>query len=299
VVQQYFDALNGGHAQAALALLANPPSDTSLLTDQVLDFMLTGSPTPFTVIKLTALGGSPSPTPGTSTLVRASYTVGGQAVDSETMPLIWDSAGWKIVNGTVLIGINRPIGLAMTVNGVTAPSGTTSLTLFPGVYQLDSGNPLVSPTDGPVSFIVAHLFPNPSTVLPPVDFSSIGLTDAGTDAVRQAATAKVAACLDTWVGQQPYNPSDGCPVELPGALSGGSATTNRAWQYASAHFDGITATMESGSMFAQWQASPGIAITLTGTYQNQPLSGSLAITSMRLDLSDPANIAVTLNVALR
>ena|GEM_PF-3678688 len=281
---QFLDALNAQDAITATALLCQLPADATLLTDQV----LRGSPaTPplFTDIHVDPQYLDQS-SKGTSHIVQASYSVNGQTVDSAGVVTQWDGSSWKVCFGAVPVLLDHAPDFPVTVNGVSTDTPPSMLTLFPGVYTIDSGNPLVKLTGGAVTFTVTE----PGPTAPSIGLSDFAMTDSGLAAVRAAVEAKLTSCMTMWASGQSIGGGDGCPYDpfkVPGQ-------TDQTWRYAtSATLDDVPLTLEA--FVATWQADDGVPIAMTATIGGTAYTKTLEVTQVRVDLTDPDNLAVTID----
>ncbi len=178
-VQGYLEALARGDADAALAHAATPPTNTILLTDEVLASSLQVAP--ITDIRVDA--GTVS---GDNASVQAIYQLGDDAV-STTIPVRKVESRWLL--GHVAATVKRATlpRVALTAGGV--PLEHDDVILFPGHYPLASADSRYEVTD-------ATLFVPSPTDRPILDEQTyISLTSEGTNAVRAAAQKKLASCL--------------------------------------------------------------------------------------------------------
>lgn len=259
VVQEFLDALNAGDADKALALLVQLPEDTSLLTNQVLELMRTNDSLPFTDITLVGDGNDRAPVIGDNAIVTASYDVGGVEAREQLYLLKWDGSSWRIEFGVAGIAvIDQVAAFDVTVNGAAAPSGPILLTLFPGVYTIDSANPMIGLKGGPVTVVVTSPTSNPTITLGALD-----ITDAGLAAARLAARDKLKSMLEAQV------------------------TADQSWCFVSdASIDDILPEMIPMTTRAQWRATPPDEIRiLVSSNTEGDVSHHISITVVDLDMS--------------
>ena len=118
----YLTAVADGDAAAALALLAEPPADTTLLTDEVL--AASRESAPLTGVQAGALGGGDN-----NPTVAMSYSLGDQPVTT-TFQLTGSGRSWQVADGTGELVV--PERRALTVNGVELTAENNPV--FPGTY---------------------------------------------------------------------------------------------------------------------------------------------------------------------
>lgn len=173
VVRGYLEALAKGDAATALGYALEPPSDPSLLTDQVLAGQRAAAP----IGDITV--GAPTE-PGR---VPASYLLGAERV-STVFELTLGKDGWRldrVAAPTDLSGFTVPVAL----NGAVPRSARPEL--FPGHYRVTSDTPRYRVPD--VEFDIRHPFEQP--VIP----AALELSETGRAEVIEAAEAHLADCL--------------------------------------------------------------------------------------------------------
>lgn len=133
VVEAYLTALSENRAEDALAVLAEPPGDTSLLTDEVLSAGNERAP-------IAGITVTPVEADDYSATVKVDYTIGDDAV-SYSYDLYTDSNdAWEISRGTVRFYAGEQLeGLDVTVNG-QVPDDLAELEVFPGSYEIATGS---------------------------------------------------------------------------------------------------------------------------------------------------------------
>ena len=127
VVEGYLTALSEGDAETALTYVETY-ADESLLTDEVLAASLELAPITDIVVEESEDIGDYG-----STLVSASFAIGGETVEREFEVYRYDD-DWQLYDGLVTATVSSFEGLGLTVNGVEP--GDESVSLFPGTYQL-------------------------------------------------------------------------------------------------------------------------------------------------------------------
>lgn len=179
-VQGYLEALAKADAATALAYAAVPPSDTSMLTNEVL---AAGNATaPLSDIQVSPGSGSSS-----SDTVEASYRLGDRTV-SASFPVSKVGSGWLLERpvATVRLSAMQPDLLALRLNG--APVTTETLEVFPGAYAVTSDDTRYAVTGG--AFLVKSPDDRPDTYS-----MQVALSDAGRSLVRAAAQKQLSSCV--------------------------------------------------------------------------------------------------------
>lgn len=131
-VESYLQALANGDAEKAMGYLDEKPSDTSLMTDEVLkESNKIGGITDINVRSSSS----------TSSTVSASYKVDGDS--SHASFKVKESGGdYKLADAYAEVrmsSLSRMSGLTITINGEKVKS-TSKLDLFPGAYKIDTPN---------------------------------------------------------------------------------------------------------------------------------------------------------------
>jgi hypothetical protein len=198
-VKSYLEALAAGQASVALALGKEQPTDTTFLTDAVLADSLKRAP--ITAITV----GAPSDEYDTS--IEASYKLGEQQVnESFTVQKAGDKYLLYDVAQAVNVETIRSRTLPLLINGVEVQ--TDKVYLFPGSYQLTSGNEYAKYGGGTLVLKSPGDYANAFELRPE-------LTKAGADALIAAAKPRLAACLK----ERKFRPA-GCPFFRVRQLSG-------------------------------------------------------------------------------
>ena len=177
-INAYFAALNAGDAASIIAMAESVPTDTTLLTNDVLT-----QATQDTQITEVSIAESTD-----KDTFPVTYTIAGHTV-SDTFQLNKDSAGsYRLATIALPMSVN-PIPasqVGLRVNGV--PVTSSKITVFPGTYTmtLDSAMYQLQPD----TFVVDSLVRPPS-----LSDNQISLTDQGIDDVRKAAKEHLTWCL--------------------------------------------------------------------------------------------------------
>lgn len=178
-VAAYLSAVADGRSADALALLAAPPTSTTLLTDQVLAASTKAAPITEVAVTLTGVNQ-----------VTATFKADGKPV-TMTIPITQVDGRWKVADG--LAEITIPNAWPVTVNGTPAGASRT-LTVFPGTYTVAS-------TSGYLSYGTV-----PAITVGSVAASTVTLTDPGKTAIVAGWKATIDECLK----RQDLQPA-GCP----------------------------------------------------------------------------------------
>lgn len=272
-VEGYLKALAAGDASAAIDFGAAAPSETSLLTDEILQ--ASNLRAPITGIAVEDATGS-----GTAT-VSASYQLGTESV-SATYLTEKIGTEWRLVNTARDLHLFSMDGITLTLNGIEI-TNDSSITLFPGSYVLASANDRLQVKGG--EFVVESPtdYNNPSFS---VDLSDKGITDA-----RTAAQSLLNSC----VKQKKLAPT-GCGFYL--RLDGKAKTVKWRIKSGADAIKKATFTQNSTEPYVA-KAYVYISLEASGTttagrrfYTTRPAY----ISSIQADLSGPT-VAVTFNPA--
>lgn len=184
-LEEFFDAVVAADAEAAINLLETAPSDTSLITDEVL--RRSQELAPFTDVKLRA--GSSS--------VRVELKVGGKQ-EVEYIDMVKTDDGWRVSD------FPREVSVAGSVLGKVngaKPVDPTTLTLLPGTYELDDPSPNLEYRTNEKTFTVLSYGIGPNT--------SLSVSQAGKDATVKAIQDYFTNCARSTDAQP-----KGCPYQL-------------------------------------------------------------------------------------
>ncbi|MCL2092224.1 MAG: hypothetical protein FWH11_13665 [Micrococcales bacterium] len=269
-VRGYLGAVSRGDASKALDYLAEKPTSTELLTDDVLAQSYDAAN--FTDINVRGRSSTDD-----TVEVKARYRLGDAGVD-QTFTVKEDKGSWKIVEGTATVDLSAAAGdLPLVVNGQKVKD-SSQVVLFPGSYAIT----LTEEAEkyirlGTATFQVTNL---DKVTLPAI---SATLTDDGVAAFREAVRASVEACVAS------VNLDSGCAgsgLDVPARLANGTTvtegsvvrtlspelsdaldaleprlnTTNPAWAYATAP-EGL------------------VNIAISGTLDDQPVEGDVTNTA--------------------
>ncbi|MFZ1284285.1 MAG: hypothetical protein WAQ75_09240, partial [Propionicimonas sp.] len=183
-VRGYLEALAAGDSATALSYARTTPSDTSLLTDEILQHAL--RETPLTGIDVNEGSGS------TQQTVLARYLLGSTPVTA-AYGVTKSGATWLLDTVTADFDVSS-LGLGtvpLALNGV--PLTTDRPALFPGSYTLTSGTKRFGVRNG--SFVVESPDDRPDP-----DAIRFSLTTSGRTEIIKAAKARLTTCLATREG---------------------------------------------------------------------------------------------------
>ena len=212
VATGYLTAIAEADAGAALERLAEPPANTTLLTDEVLASSREAAP--LTDIAAGALSGTE-----TAPTVAVTYRLGDEPVET-TIVLSPTGGSWKIADGTVDLTI--PERRSLSVNGATVTEEVTPV--FPGTYTATATSDKVALTGTPTLVVTT-----PDQTDANLDVT-VGLSELGTQTVLGAVKGRFDECL-TATESRPANcpfgvSTDGVEV-APGSVK--FALVNDPW----------------------------------------------------------------------
>jgi hypothetical protein len=198
VVKSYLDALAAGDAEAALGLMSDAPSDTSLLTNEVLQASIDIAP--ITEVSV------PEVTDEYAYSVQASYKMGDKAVNAEYR--VDNSSGsWLMQDAYYELNVGSSSkGLPLTLNG--QPVEADELYIFPGSYELDTTQEYLSLGDD-ASFMVQH--PDDYEATPQIE---VALDSSGQEMYSKKVNASAVKCLTS------KKLKAGCGLDVPAEDNG-------------------------------------------------------------------------------
>lgn len=206
-VKKYFEALQAGNATEALSYAAVPPSDTTLLTDEVL-------------AKANELGGVSNLDIRSSsdTSVRVTYTLGGKE-QMATYNVSKTDDGWKM-NQVAFAAklVNASKSVPLTING--AKADPTSLLLFPGTYEMDSGSEWFAWTESTIVMTGSR------------EVMVNGRAEV-TNEGMEASKAAIKKWFDGCLAKKEFKPK-GCPFQLS-KVNGQPDTSSIKWSVKGTH----------------------------------------------------------------
>lgn len=226
-VQQYFEALARGDAEAALALGQSQPPDTTFLTDDLLKRQSEQMP----ISDIKTLGE----TPGANGAVMVQVSVRfGDSTTSDKIPVREVDGGWKVPFAALKMDLGRNSGLykadlfdLVTIFGEPAPKSGVAY-VFPGPVELGSSNPNIA--------ITANNIGTPGMMNIFLGLSSqnvqFDVSEEGTAAIRDAIKTKATDCAKS---TQLVPPNCLMALDVSGLIDGTAQWT------APASYDGITA----------------------------------------------------------
>lgn len=290
VVQAYFDALMSHDAAAALAMLSEPPQDTTFLTDD----QLTAALPPGTLSNLTY--SQPDVMGSASVSFQVTYDLDGrdcsEYISVENPDYDFNAPSlegrWQLSQGgyeyVKLYDIFQMTSkdFQYSLNGQTLGDNLSVLSdaipLFPGVYVPGTTDPMLAYT----GTYVAGTYDNSQQLV---------LTPQGLASVQAAAKAKLDGCL----AQTVANPED-CGFGLgPGTLKDEKGNRITAKSVTWTTLDGLDAVGGDFSVYPSMtaQASGFSVHAEVLDTQGFTYSGNSSVLGIVVDISDPANLKVT------
>lgn len=173
----WLTAIAEGDSATAVDLLAEPPTNTALLTDEVM--AASRDAAPLTGIEVGPIGDN-----GTPSTVEVTYQLGGRDVVT-TLELTSVGGAWKIADGTVDLTV--PERRAVTVNGAIVTEEVNPV--FPGSYTAAAAIDKVAVTGEPTVSVTA---PDQESALFAV---TVGLSEVGTQTVLNTVKGRFDECL--------------------------------------------------------------------------------------------------------
>ncbi|WP_197429905.1 hypothetical protein [Auraticoccus cholistanensis] len=176
-VRRYLEALAAADAGAALAEAATQPADRTLLTDEVLRASQQIAPLSAITVPDTDAGSS----------VEASYRLGEEQV-TRRFRVAEVPGGYQLetVAATLDVSRLRTEALPLTVAGTDVAGD--SVTLFPGVYAVETGNEYLAYGSGQL------LVKDPDAYLDTSDLA-LDITEEGVTAFTELVEAHLDKCL--------------------------------------------------------------------------------------------------------
>lgn len=187
MVLDYFAALQAGDADQALSFAQQRPSDTSLLTDEVL--RKSNELGAIRNVEISSRSGS---------TVRVNYQIDGSPAFA-TLQVTETNDGWKLRTAAFPISVMaRSDAAPLLLNGVEVVEGAVA---FPGVYEVDTGSQHLSWNQDEVVIRA-----DDAAVLLPL---TLTISDDGEEAARDA----IRATWDTCMEKRELKPK-GCPFQM-------------------------------------------------------------------------------------
>ncbi|GAB3921517.1 hypothetical protein GCM10011575_15760 [Microlunatus endophyticus] len=196
-VKGYLDALSTGDAKKALSYLSEQPSDTSLMTDDILK--VSTKEAPITAIKV------PQVTDKYAYEVSASYNLGDRPVNAKFE--VDDSSGHYLLSdayATVDLSVGTK-GLPLTINGTKVAAD--KIYLLPGSYDLETTEKYIS-LGSSGKFLVQQPNDYPDIEPKPV------LNSAGQAIFKKKVTEAIDACVRS------TKLTAGCGLDVPATVDG-------------------------------------------------------------------------------
>lgn len=268
------EAIAAADAATALTFVDTPPSDTSLLTDAVLEKSQ----------QLAAISDISTTESNTNSVAYASYKMGDTAVTA-TFRLRAVPQGYAITNGIQkedLSGVCEPC-TGISINGAAITQ--SSVNVFPGTYQFGASSPLLAVTGDNFNFTGAPQF-NWAKV-------SIKLAPGANATLGAAAQAVLDSCL-----QEKATPTR-CGFGIP-TLDGvtpapDSITYTPDYSWAKPLTEVRCGLAQTSVTQAVCTAPIVIDYSVMDT-SGEPFSGEInAFMEADIDISDPNHLVATLS----
>lgn len=186
--RRFLTAVAEADAASALGRLADPPANTTLLTDAALT--ASRETAPLTDLAVGDVGGTE-----TNPTVDVTYKLGDRQV-ATTITLTAQGGGWKVTDGTATLIVPERRGF--TVNGVTLTEEVNAV--FPGTYTAAVTSNLVALAGERTVTVTA---PDTSDVRLDV---SVGLSDLGSQTVLNTVKDRFDQCLAATEAQPAHCP---------------------------------------------------------------------------------------------
>jgi hypothetical protein len=260
-VQGYLEALAASDASTAIDFGATAPSDTALLTDE----MLKAANARAAISNISVKDGSGS----TTSIVTATYSMGATSVTGsfETTKI---GSQWRLKETTRDVHLFSGSEGDLTLNGLAFTS-TSTLTLFPGSYVLATPNDRVTVDGG--EFVIKS----------PMDYVSPTLTFDLSEKGKADARDATQALLDSCLKQDKLAPT-GCGF---GFKAGGVKVKSVRWRVtsgASAIQDASFSLVSSNSNLATAYPIIQLEVTVKDT-AGRTYIDQTSITKAQVDLS--------------
>jgi len=175
LVSSYLKALGTGDAQGALSMAAVTPTDTTMLTDEMLAKSTAGKLTDISV---------PEVSDENATSVRASYTLNGKPVTA-TFGITRIAGLLRLEQVAADVDVSSVSNVAVTVGGVRPKSDV--VTVFPGSYA-------VAPVNKYYALATKSLAVNDLEALTPATRNAT-ISSSGRSAIIKAVNSTYKACL--------------------------------------------------------------------------------------------------------
>ena len=268
----YFEALAASDAAGALKYAATPPSDTTFLTDAVLQASNAISP----------IGNIEAVANNTGNGY-ANFTIGTQPATAD-VNLVQVDGAWALPSVASSVNLSEVYlaGQGMTLDNVALDTLTSpaQVTLFPGTYQLAVGNPLLAVA--PDQVVV-------TTPVEPMRFNGkVVLAADAQPTLAAAAKSKLDACM----AEKQLMTS--CGFGYSEVFDEDDQSTV-VWTVTPGYDDDFTTCqfgLRTGTLKAWCTKKLDLTVTWSTT-DGQRWTGGVTMGSVSLDVTDPANIAVT------
>ena len=268
-VQGYLDALAAGNASEALSFAAQTPNDTFLNNTVLSASLAINSITGIEVHEANTDAGAPY-------TVSADYRIGSEAISTTfTVVQVEDRLLLQQVAQDVSLGSIYAPGAGLTINGVAAGYGATTVTLFPGTYQLAVTNSYLEITNE--QFVVRDV--SGATAIS----AELGMASGAKAKLAKAAKSELSKCMKQKKMQTTCgfgftagkNQHPRLSTLKWSFLSGKDAISNAKWTYG--QMSPTAASAKVKIKLKVWVNGPGRVY-----YQ-----GKISITGVTVDFADP------------
>ncbi|MDR1852416.1 MAG: hypothetical protein LBR21_07185 [Propionibacteriaceae bacterium] len=278
-VEGYYAALQSGNAAAALAYAQTQPTDTTFLTDTVLQRAISS----LSDLKVTMDKDFGEDSSYASANV--SYTLNNKRIQDDYVPMTKVDGQWLFSEGYGTLKIEQDaIDLGVTIAGVKPPTAG-DYPAFMGVYDVALDNPLLT-LEGDASQAVIETLRSSAYLA----YFSPKVSEEGNAKFIEAAQAKLKSCL-----KQKSLAPEGCGF----SISEGSYkidTSTIKWKHTSgdlkkAEFSVSYSDVTLAKAYVYMKFEVTAKTTSGESVGSRFLSPSFS--SIQVDFSDPNNLAVT------
>ena len=269
----FLQAIQNSDAAGALAFMASVPTDTTFLTDAVLE--ASNNLASLTNISVQA------PTGTDVTSVDVSYELAYESV-STTFGVTYKDGGYLLTDAISSVDLSGYYddSLGMQLNGVSMDGvAIMGVSLFPGSYQMTVGNALLALESD--SFEVTG--PNQTTA----SSSDIVFSSAAHAKLAKAVTNKLKGCL----AEKKLVTS--CRFGVNGSPSVRTSTINWFIASGSSDFSKTKFTLDDTLTSASATIKVSVKVKWTGSNGRGYYINPIAIKKAYVDFSDPDNIDVS------
>lgn len=200
-VERYLEAVADSRADDALALLANPPIDRSMLTDEMLQTTNARAPMHDIDVRRSSLGNDD----WQGEKVFAGYDLGEDEHGSAFFYAEETDEGWKVLNGVMPLRVASGTGKVPSLKANGVPVTGFEPEFFPGWYEFDLDSKwLQLPADSTSTEIGTPYRPDT------VETLEYEITPEGERAARKAVLRELDDCFPS---RNTFNPGCGLAIE--------------------------------------------------------------------------------------